>query len=387
MSVSSGVVVGAAESLEALLPSLDPLCPEINYVPRLAACAVAAPAATSTVHVGHGCAVFQTAYLNGEVNQSWAFVAPPASLAPSALCPARLRLWRRSWGTGPAHRIMLAAAPVAAADALVDAYLRLGRALTFREEFETWQPAAASAPPPPPAAPLPAWLEAGALAADDAGVVNAHWKYGGEPGGSVEERLRESVARLPSACLRLRADAAAPPLSAAQAAEIARNRGLAAWVLMRADGSLGVLTVLPTLRGLGLATHAVRALAARIDAWRAAELRAAGGAGARAALLARAGLHSHVNPANTASVRVFRGLGWSPVNKVAWLAFGALAPRFRLRAIDAASGDEWADLLELVNASYRQDDAFFVDMTRSDMANLHAMGGCAGRAHPRARAR
>jgi hypothetical protein len=70
---------------------------------------------------------------------------------------------------------------------------------------------------------------------------------------------------------------------------------------------------------------------------------------------------------------VFERLGFEEVGKVTWLMSTALAPRFALRPLDAGSAEEWADLLSLVNRSYREDDAFFVDQQRSSAGDLRAM--------------
>lgn len=112
--------------------------------------------------------------------------------------------------------------------------------------------------------------------------------------------------------------------------------------------------------------------------------------------------YCHINPSNTASVRVFEKLGYKPVNSVVWMIFGRMAHRIAFRPLDvrrgrlpstvriapaatagaataadadAADADagDWGALERLVNASYLQDDAFFVDMVRTDRANLESM--------------
>lgn len=129
--------------------------------------------------------------------------------------------------------------------------------------------------------------------------------------------------------------------------------------------------------------------------------------------------YCHINPTNAASVRVFEKLGFTPVNSVVWAIFGRVAPRIAFRPLQLqlrdegpgraaaapasasvdeaaassgsgeagtaaadsdshnehhAGGDDVAALQALVNVSYAQDDAFFVDMVRTDAANLRAMG-------------
>ena len=174
--------------------------------------------------------------------------------------------------------------------------------------------------------------------------------------------LARSIAERPSAGLRVGAE-----------------RALVAWVLVRPDGSVGVLHTLPEHRGRGYAKAVVRCVMLQLRRLQLRLERDAAAAGAdqaacaAAAAAARLRPYCHIKLGNAASEAVFERLGFASVGRVTWLMSTALAPRFALRPLDAGSAHEWADLLALVNRSYRQDDAFFVDQQRSSAEDLRAM--------------
>jgi hypothetical protein len=382
-----------------LAPLLAPSHPEHNYLPRIVGNSLCAPAcslshffretpvATKSSDVTGKLASFNTAY-SLDVNQSWVILGDITEAEENGTADlAALQLWTPGIGAG--KKVVLAALPVKLANIAVNSFLRFGRALTWKEEFHTYSPPEKweeALKPERATVRLPAGLEVGTLNAvldatddtrDDAIVVNAHWKYGGGP--DVVRKLRENITSLPNACLRLSSsmtdDQLAGVLTTEQIAEAKANNNLVSWVLYRSDGSCGVMHSLPSFRGKSLAEHCVRALVSNeIPEWKAQKRKEAEDAGEHHIIKALNELvpYCHITPQNKASIAVFtKRLGYTPINRVIWMIFNKMAPRFHLRPINAHSEEEWQDLLALINSSYGHDDAFWVDLIRvGDVSEL-----------------
>lgn len=284
-------------------------------------------------------------------------------------------LWSSSWSHCTDTRIVVAALAHELVPAVTRSLVLVGRAVTFREPCDTWQPtlevwlqacggfeavAELDTRAVSMAFGLPEGAELGVLdASTDAELVDSTWKYT-VPGKTVHW-LRRSIASRPTACLRMRQDDG--------------SMKLISWILLRHDGSLGVLHTLPDYRGKGYARAVVRYAMLCMKRW---QLQQVAKGGSEAELASRAIPYCHIKTGNTASEKLFASLDFKPVDKVTWLISSAIAPRFQLRPLDVNSETEWNDLFALVNRSYRQDDAFFVDQQRTDMDNLKEMAkeGC-----------
>lgn len=305
--------------------------------------------------------------------------------------------WDSAWSQDPGTRIVVAALPHDKVPSCARELTRLGRAVTFREPCATYELPSAewdtlccgggSAESPAPwvssqtldcaevsaAYGLPPGLLLGTLLPGDAEVVNEMWKY--KTGRSVE-MVRSGIASRPSAGLR-NADGR-----------------LISWIVLRSDGSMGLLHTLPEYRGKGLARQVVKFVSLQIRRWQyalqgeAAAARADGSGGRKApeeadnlalaaSLAQRVVPFCHIKLGNVQSEAVFRGLGFVEVNRATWVLSAALAPRFKLRPLrldaDSTGHSELHDLLQLINTSYKQDDAFFVDQTRTSEPVLRDM--------------
>lgn len=186
------------------------------------------------------------------------------------------------------------------------------------------------------------------LTSIDAEIVSKCWKYN-VPGKSIHV-LRKSIENRPTAALRL------------------SSGELVSWVLVRPDGSFGVLHCIDAYRGKGFAKVVVRFAALLLE--RLARSLGANSAGDAARTLKP---YCHIKIGNEASEKVFRSLNFKEVGATTWVVSSKLAPRFSLRPLNPTKESEWDHLLLLINKSYRQDDAFFVDQQRTDLDNLKAM--------------
>ena len=232
---------------------------------------------------------------------------------------------------------------------------------------------------------LPEGYVLGLLDPSEASVCASTWAYSN---ASAVSMFSTTIAQLPSACIRHEG-----------------SGELAAWILMRYDGSLGVLFTQPQHRGRGLARAVMHLALIRLARWRSRLLcldplfqpsapitddipatridvsLTPRDVSALAALIVP---QVHVVDGNVASTRLMESMGFEVVQptrigRATWVASASRAPRFVLRPIRARDDDEWGALVRLVNVSYRQDDAFFVDHPRTphDGSELRSMG-CTG---------
>lgn len=257
-------------------------------------------------------------------------------------------------------RVMLSNFPADRVPAAVVALQSLGRSVSLIEKCRTFVApleAPVSRHPPP-------GYSLDVLRPAEAAVCNAHWKYAA--GAATERILRACIEDRPSACVR----------TSSEPSE------LVGWLLMRTDGSIGVMHVMEAHRGRGLATCLVHAMLERIRAYPSI-LRARAGAVSdmdvkqdllhRAEAAARMRPYCHIVIGNESSEAVFTKLGWTPVAYRTWVESYRPRPRVCMRLLAAANAGEMADLLAMINETYRADDAFFVDMVRTDAATLADM--------------
>jgi len=358
------------------------LAPALNCLPRAAALELLeAPLGAARLARGGAHALARDA--GGDVSLALHFSAAPDARA-GALDLRGAEAWDSLRGARANVRVVLSAVPDALVAWAARGLARAGRAVTALEPCRTWEPRADSflargggeaAARAAAAAALPAGFALGALRAGDAGAVAGAWKYRTR---DSEAMVAEAVAARPSAAVRAEADGA-----------------LCAWAVLRSDASWGLVGVAPALRRRGLARALMLHAFAEQAAWaaRGAPARAAaaaglaGGAPRAAALAALLAPYVHIAVGNAASEGLFRALGFEPGAGVTWVmsAAGALLPPAPPRAPPppplrelrllprAAPRAAWAALLALINESYREDDAFFVDQRRTDAATLDAM--------------
>jgi GNAT superfamily N-acetyltransferase len=369
-----------------------------NHAARLAGLALCMPwedTATRSLTVdGAGVTCTRTTGTEG-ANFNLAFSATLCSASGAALADAAAgalglaQRWMPKWSSsaeGDAARIVVAACPNHLVPAATRGIEACGRAVTFREPCQTWEADVASwarvlstagldagallspallreqGQAISTALGVPQGLVLDACTVEDAATMNEHWKYA-YPGS--EAVFREAVASRPSAGLR----------KTAAGGDGSGAGELVSWIMTRDDGSLGALHTISEYRGRGYARAVVKFAMLQLWAWRAAQ--AAGARECADAWRARAAArlrpYCHIKVGNEQSESLFRSLGFTPIDSVTWLVSNALAPRFALRPLNPHSETEWADLLALVLASYKQDDDFFMRPPRTDMANLRGM--------------
>lgn len=411
-----------AAGLAAVVDAL-PAGGELNHLPRAAALLLLLDGDHAVHDDGAGAAI--VVHELQQTTLSLLATRPNPSLAAPAYEAAH---WPPGFGHDPDTRVTLPAVPEALVPACAAKLRALGRTVTFMEPCTIWEApddllaqvcagGAGDARVPldwgalGARLGLPAGYTLGALAPDDAVVLNAHWKYAN--GAATEAVIRRCIADYP--CVGVRDEAAA----------------LAAWVVTRYDGSMGILGTLPAHRGRGLAKAAVKGLMVLQARW-VPTLRgdppaecdpalpplprtlAVPSAPTRAALARMLRPHCHIADYNTPSARLFAALGFACVGRCTWLVSSAPSARFVFRpltlplslgaalkavpggcacpnhtggrcstaaatpadptapwlahespAVLAAAPRELVDLLGLIQASYRQDDAFFVDQWRT----------------------
>ena len=323
---------------------------------------------------------------------------------PPSIDLSRAGAWNTDWTlTSPPVGVMVAATPERSKSAVEAALRRVGRAVTWSDSFQTFKlPGAAyeamTAGFSDPTIPLdvgavnahlkiPEGFTLDVLRPEEAPILNKYWKYAA--GAATESGIRHGITCLPSACLRVAAineangnAAAAPGGSVVVGAPVC-------WVVTRYDGSLGVLHTLDDYRGRGFARAVMifaiiqtRRWANGLLSFPPREQAGLGGADGLtpsdvASLAPLLAPYSHVAEDNVPSTRVLRSLGMVPdATRVTWVESEALLPRFNLRPLRTDDPGEWTALVALVNASYKQDDAFFVDQWRTaqDGSELRAMG-------------
>jgi ribosomal protein S18 acetylase RimI-like enzyme len=289
----------------------------------------------------------------------------------------KTHLFNEAWLFSSEPRLVFAALAHDLVPAAIQLLLRCGRSIDFVEPCKTWQGVSmldvgienggliSSVTEEEkkilldPTIPLnsteaarlfggPAGSTLSQLTSADAELVSSCWKYN-VPGKSVHV-LRKSIENRPTAALRL------------------SSGELVSWVLVRPDGSFGVLHCIDAYRGRGFAKIVVRFAALLLE--RLARSLGSSSAGNAASALKP---YCHIKIGNEASEKVFRSLNFREVGYTSWVVSSKIAPRFSLRPLDPSNETEWDHLLLLINKSYRQDDAFFVDQQRTDLNNLKAM--------------
>ena len=268
-----------------------------------------------------------------------------------------LGLWDDALSASASTRVVLSCVPDALVPAAARALVACGRAATFRERCLTWEPepgsVCSSGDPAALLAAAQAALPPGytlcSVRPEEAGMVDLAWKYRCE--GVTLRMVEECIAARPSVCIR----------SAAGGAPVC-------WSVLRSDCSWGLLYTLPEHRRRGLSKAAMLAGFARQRAW------ALGLADADQRRLACAATpYVHIARWNEASAGLFKSLGFVPTASATWVISAALAPRYTLRPLRLSSSSEVDALLAHINASYRQDDAFFVDQQRTTLESLLGM--------------
>ena len=265
-----------------------------------------------------------------------------------------LGLWDDALSASASTRVVLSCIPDALVPAAARALVACGRAATFRERCLTWEPepgsVCSSGDPAALLAAAQAALPQGytlcSVRPEEAGLVDLAWKY--RCAGVTLRMVEECIAARPSVCIRLAAGGA--PVC---------------WSVLRSDCSWGLLYTLPEHRRRGLSKAAMLAGFARQRAW------ALGLADAEQRRLACAATpYVHIARWNEASAGLFKALGFAPTASATWVISAAPAPRFTLRPLRLSCRAEVDALLAHVNASYRQDDAFFVDQQRTTRESL-----------------
>jgi GNAT superfamily N-acetyltransferase len=289
-------------------------------------------------------------------------------------------LWKRAWSFRDNPFVIFASL----SDDMIEPIERLlemtGRAINYRERCRAWEPKNASswAAEYEPFvlrkddkieldfAALGAYLRVpeghylDVLGESDAELVNSQWTYG--RGAATLPAMIQSIQAFPAACLR-----------------DAGTRQACSWVLLRLDGSMGVLNTMPDKRGHGFAKMVVRCMLAlqHVDMLRLqanAELQASLGPNA-AQIIGALRPYCHIKLGNAASEQLFTSLGFAPVHSVSWLVSYVAAPRLRIHPLLSIEDrpEMCEQLIQLVNASYKQDDAFWVDQTRTDLSSVRTM--------------
>lgn len=349
---------------DACVAALDPL---LNCVPRISALELfEAPLGGRYISLSHGvhCLFRESA---GDACFAFHFSAsqPLTGALPIdellSACADRDASSRLVFGAVPHPLVPRVTRGLAAA----------GRGVTFTEPCRTWVPRKGSALDGGTAsriralaaAALPPEFSFGALRADDVEFVNAVWKYKTATSAAM---VAEAIATRPSACIR------------------ASDGTLAAWTVLRADASWGLLGVPPAQRRRGLARAVMMYAFAEQAAWVAALSDAAEASGDRrraqcARLLSP---YVHIANGNAESEGLFRALDFEPVADVTWVVSTADAvavpatpqtPLPLTRLDPSGLSSSWADLLSLINKSYREDDEFFVDQERTNAETLAEM--------------
>jgi GNAT superfamily N-acetyltransferase len=336
----------------SLDPSVAALHPNFNHLPRLASLELSEPAAgaragTSSCGRVHG----WRRDLSGDANVMVHFSAAPDPSSVDLLS----HLWDPSLSESAALRVVLPALPHALVPAAKRCLLEKGRAVTFMEPCRTWVPAPGSAAASAGAAAAaaaaaaakvlaPQGFAAGSLRPEEAPLVDRAWKYRRE--GASLAMVCECIQSRPALCVRRLADGA--PVC---------------WAVLRADGSWGLLHTVPDARRRGLARALMLHAFAAQWAW----------CGMRAdePLAALVAPYVHIALGNAESEGLFTALGFVPSEPVTWVMSTALSPTWApLRLLRAGEEDA---LLAHVNASYKQDDAFFVEQDRTTKESLAAM--------------
>jgi GNAT superfamily N-acetyltransferase len=270
----------------------------LNCLPRVAALELLEGACgAALVPVPPGAhAVLRAA--GGDLTIYLHFTEAPAEGAAFGLPPAATPLWAEACAS--AGRVVFSAVPHAAVPYVSRALAAAGRAVSSVEPCRTWEPAAPPAATAATAAALPPGHAFVVLAAGDAPLVDGAWKY---RAAATEAMVRECISR------RLGVGVRGPA------------GGLVAWTVLRADGSWGLLHVVPEARRRGLARALmVHALAAQ-RAWaEGGGLAAAAGGGPRAQrLAAMCPPYVHITVGNTVSEALFTSLGFAPGAHVTWV--------------------------------------------------------------------
>lgn len=339
--------------LGALSPEVAAQHPEFCFLPRIAALELSELplGAARGADAARGIHALRRD-LPGEAHFMLHFTRGAAT---PGLCLPSLGLWDAALGASAATRVVLSCVPDALVPAACAALVAVGRAATFRERCLTWEPAPGSlcgsgdadALQRAAEAALPPGYALDALRPDEAKAVDDAWKYRCE--GVTLRMVQEAIAARPSVCIR-------------------RGGQAVCWSVLRSDCSWGLLYTLPAHRRLGLSRAAMLCALGRQRAWALGLPHAPD-----RALACAATPYVHIARHNAESSGLFRSLGFVPTATATWVISNALAPRFQLRPLRLHCALECAALLAHVNASYKQDDAFFVDQQRTTAESLAGM--------------
>lgn len=285
-------------------------------------------------------------------------------------------LWEQTFSQPGCPRVYFSTFPTSLVSQCIQSLRQLGRTVDYSEAFRTWAPAPDAweqvcADFPMDASGIEAAkhlgldtskYKMGPLQARDAELVNETWKY--HTADSVHV-VRRCIEYRPSSSVRL-IDTDEP----------------VSWIIMRNDGSMGVMYTLPEYRKQGLGHAVALFMMVQIQRWKQgveADLEAylsdpstdpnseTTKNRVRKARLAREIVpFCHIAPTNPASESIFKKLNFQPYNEVSWIASSGLLPRFAFRPLNCSSEQEWSDLLNMINVSYREDDKFFVDQIRAN---------------------
>jgi N-acetylglutamate synthase-like GNAT family acetyltransferase len=218
------------------------------------------------------------------------------------------------------------------------------------------------------------------LIPEDAKVLNHHWKYA--HGKETENMIAFGLTHRFGACIRRRQRASndedGSPSNGGP-------RGLCSWIVVRPDGSFGIMHTIESFRKRGFG-HAVAIFAIlMLYEWKqkkiqelerddSSELKKA-----QRKALEFVRPYVHIKIGNEQSEHVFLKLNFEPTQYCTWLGAWELCPRFIFRKCNLALNEyEKMDLLMLINTSYKEDDAFFVDQWRTNFEEIEEMSkkGC-----------
>ena len=229
----------------------------------------------------------------------------------------------------------------------------VGRIITFKEPCRTWQPKAGSliangkeALKAASESSLPPGFTHCELSENDAVTVNDAWKY--KTANSIT-MVKEAIDLRPSVGIK------------------DSMGNLAAWAVLRADLSWGLLATREDVRRKGLGKAVMLAAFARQEEY----VRGTYPNASELALLTSP--YVHIKTGNEGSEGLFAALDFEPVAYVTWV----LSSRCSIGTLQSlpttstsTKEDWWLEMLTLINTSYRADDAFFVDQERTDASTI-----------------
>ena len=352
-SASGDSFLGATSS------AIQSLKTTFNCIPRIAALELQEPAlgaSLETTPEGVHAFVRET---SGDVNIAlhWSISPDPASTLTLPDC----KLWS-SLGVRSDVRAVVSAVPDALVPYVERGLQAVGRIITFKEPCRTWQPKQGSliaigknALKVASESSLPPGFTLCELTELDAVTVNDAWKY--KTANSIT-MVKEAIALRPSVGVK------------------DSMGNLAAWAVLRADLSWGLLATREDVRRKGLGKAVMIAAFSRQEEWaRGGQLAASAGSkypnASELALLTSP--YVHIKTGNEGSEGLFAALDFEPVAYVTWV-LSSRCVISSLQSLSTLAGEDlWLEMLTLINTSYRADDAFFVDQERTDKQTLLGM--------------